>query len=117
MHHDVIPIATSSPGGRHWFIHETLDCGCPVILTEQASRISYFRAVVHASASESGTCRDTTPALSAIIATVRAERGRFARHFLGPMCLFRQPRPDPAVRRPNPRLAWPRPGSACQHGL
>ena len=52
-----------------------------------------------------------------IITTGRAGWERFARHFLGQLCLFRQPRPGRAGRRPSLLPVWPEPVSACQHGL
>src|SRR5215469_8423029 len=55
--------------------------------------------------------------LSEIITRVRVTRGRSARHFLGLMCLFRQPPPNRAGRHRNHLLAWLRPVSACQHEL
>ena len=63
------------------------------------------------------TCEATLPTLPAIIARLPAGQGHSARHFLGPMCLFRQPRPNLAFRPPNRLPASPVPVSACQHGL
>src|ERR1700676_2880280 len=63
------------------------------------------------------TCEATLLTLPAIIAGLPAGQGHSARHFLAPMCLFRQPRPNPAFRPLNRPPAWPAPVSACQHGL
>src|SRR5580704_8643602 len=60
---------------------------------------------------------DTLLALYSIIATVPEARGWYSGHFLRPLCLFRQPPPNPAVRLLNRPPAWPAPVSACQHGL
>src|SRR5580704_17267776 len=46
---------------------------------------------------------DTLLALDDIIAMVPVARGWYLGHFLGPMCLFRQPPPNP-VFRPRNRL-------------
>jgi hypothetical protein len=52
-----------------------------------------------------------------IITRAPGGRGYSIGHFLGQLCLFRQPRPGPAFRPQNPPPAWPAPVSACQHGL
>ena len=49
-------------------------------------------------------------ALPGIITTVRAGWERSARHFLGQLCLFRQPLPDRACRRLTRRLCF---ANAC----
>jgi len=60
---------------------------------------------------------DTLLALVDIIATVPGARGWYLGHFLGLMCLFRQPPLNPVFRPPNRLRALQGPVSACQHGL
>src|SRR6266446_1674777 len=52
-----------------------------------------------------------------IITKARGGRGYSIGHFLGQLCLFRQPRPGPVCRPRSRPPAWPAPVSACQHGL
>src|SRR5271167_3302557 len=63
------------------------------------------------------SCGATLPALGAIIAGVPADQGHFARQFLEPMCLFRQPRPDRVCPHRNHRPVLQALVSTCQHGL
>jgi hypothetical protein len=56
-------------------------------------------------------------ALPWIITRARGGRGYSIGHFLGQLCLFRQPRPGRACRPRNRPPAWQVPVSACQHGL
>src|SRR2546421_2968529 len=61
--------------------------------------------------------QDTVLALPGIITKARGGRGCLTRHFLGQLCLFRQPRPNRAGHPRNPLFVWPAPVSAYQHGL
>lgn len=71
---------------------------------------------LYASIGNSYACEGKVPALPLIIATVPGRRGRSARHFLKPMCLFRQLLPNRVGPRRSPPLALPASVSACRRG-
>jgi hypothetical protein len=81
-------------------------------------RLQYYRASWEVTSQGKKLCPARHPSdANLIITKALAGLGDSARPFLGQLCPFRQPRLNRVCRPRNPLPAWPKPVSACQHGL